>query len=45
MFARMRTASKFFAIGLTVGLLFAPQSGEVLRRQIKDRIGSAVPGR
>lgn len=45
MFNRMRTASKFFAIGLTVGLLFAPHSGEALRRRIKDRIGSAIPGR
>ena len=45
MFARMRTAMKFFTIGLTVGLIFAPRTGEELRRQIRNRIGATVSSR
>ncbi|MCS7255862.1 MAG: YtxH domain-containing protein [Thermomicrobium sp.] len=34
MLARLRTAAKFFTWGLLLGLLFAPASGQELRRRL-----------
>lgn len=34
MLGRLRTAAKFFTVGLALGLFFAPRSGEQTRKQL-----------
>jgi gas vesicle protein len=41
MLRNARTAVKFFVYGIIVGLLFAPQSGAELRKQIFGMLGDA----
>jgi hypothetical protein len=36
--SKLRVSAKFFALGLIVGLLFAPQSGRELREQLRKRL-------
>lgn len=42
MLRNARTAVKFFIYGIIVGLLFAPQSGAELRRQIFGLLGDTL---
>lgn len=42
MLRNARTAVKFFVYGVIVGLLFAPQSGAELRKQIFGALGEAL---
>lgn len=35
MLGRMRTALKFFTVGLAAGVLFAPRSGEETRDRVR----------
>jgi gas vesicle protein len=42
MLRNARTAVKFFVYGIIVGLLFAPQSGAELRKQIFGMLGDAL---
>lgn len=44
MLRNARTAMKFFVYGIIVGLLFAPQSGAELRKQIFDVFNEALGG-
>ncbi len=37
MFSRVRIAIRFFFMGLAVGILLAPRSGEETRRLVRDR--------
>ena len=37
MFSRVRIAIRFFFLGLAVGVLLAPRSGEATRRMLRDR--------
>jgi hypothetical protein len=37
MFSRVRIAIRFFFLGLAVGVLLAPRSGEETRRMLRDR--------
>lgn len=36
--SRLRTAAKFFTVGLLVGLLFAPRSGEETRHKLREHL-------
>lgn len=36
--SKVRVSAKFFTLGLVVGLLFAPQAGRELRRQVRERL-------
>lgn len=36
MLGRLRTATKFFTVGLALGLFFAPRSGEQTRKQVMN---------
>ncbi len=42
MLRNARTAVKFFVYGVIVGLLFAPQSGAELRKQIFGILGDTL---
>lgn len=42
MLRNARTAVKFFIYGVIAGLLFAPQSGAELRKQVMGMIGDAL---
>lgn len=42
MFSHMRTAMKFFAYGLAIGILFAPRSGKESRGMLFDWINRTV---
>lgn len=42
MLRNARTAVKFFVYGIIIGLLFAPQSGAELRKQIFGMLGDAL---
>jgi gas vesicle protein len=42
MLRNARTAVKFFVYGVVVGLLFAPQSGAELRKQVFGMIGETI---
>lgn len=42
MLGRLRTALKFMAYGLLIGILFAPRSGAETRREVVHRIGSTM---
>jgi gas vesicle protein len=42
MFSRTRVATKFFAYGLVIGLLFAPGSGAENRERLKSWISEQV---
>jgi gas vesicle protein len=42
MLRNARTAVKFFVYGVVVGLLFAPQSGAELRKQLMAMIGDTL---
>lgn len=44
MIGRLRAGAKFFTVGLALGLLFAPSSGEKLREQVRSRFSSYMPG-
>jgi hypothetical protein len=44
MIARLRTAAKFFTIGLALGILFAPDSGVKVRERLIARIRVYLPG-
>jgi gas vesicle protein len=37
MFSRVRLAIRFFFVGLAVGVLLAPRSGEETRRLVRER--------
>ncbi|HEX2221771.1 MAG TPA: YtxH domain-containing protein [Candidatus Limnocylindria bacterium] len=37
MFSRVRIAIRFFFVGLVVGVLLAPRSGEETRRMVRER--------
>lgn len=37
MFSRVRIAIRFFFVGLAVGILLAPRSGEATRRMIREK--------
>jgi YtxH-like protein len=37
MFSRVRIAIRFFFVGLAVGVLLAPRSGEETRRMLRER--------
>jgi gas vesicle protein len=37
MFSRVKTAIRFFFVGLTVGVLLAPRSGKATRRLLRVR--------
>jgi len=37
MFSRVRTAIRFFFVGLAVGVLLAPRSGEETRRMLREK--------
>lgn len=39
MLGRMRTAAKFFTLGLLAGLLFTPRSGAETRQQLRGWLG------
>jgi gas vesicle protein len=42
MLRNARTAVKFFVYGIIVGLLFAPQSGAELRKQVFGMLGDTI---
>ena len=42
MFSRVRTAIRFFFVGLAVGVLLAPRSGEETRRLLRERADSLL---
>jgi hypothetical protein len=42
MFGLLRTAVRFFVIGVGVGVLFAPRPGEETRRAIREKLDSIV---
>jgi hypothetical protein len=42
MFSRVRTAIRFFFVGLAVGVLLAPRSGEETRRMLRERADSLL---
>lgn len=44
MMGRLRTAAKFFTIGLVLGILFAPDSGADLRERFLARARGYLPG-
>lgn len=37
MFSRVRIAIRFFVVGLAVGVLLAPRSGEETRRMVREK--------
>ncbi|MCM8745421.1 YtxH domain-containing protein [Thermomicrobium sp. CFH 73360] len=45
MLGRLRTAAKFFAWGLLLGLLFAPASGQELRRRMVRWVMGCIEAR
>ncbi|MEZ4523082.1 MAG: YtxH domain-containing protein [Thermomicrobiales bacterium] len=44
MTGRFRAAAKFFTVGLVLGIMFAPESGENMRQRIIDYLRSMLPG-
>ena len=42
MFSRVRIAIRFFFVGLAVGVLLAPRSGEETRRLLRERADSLL---
>lgn len=44
MIGRLRAGAKFFTVGLALGMLFAPSSGEQLRERLRSQLLSYVPG-
>ena len=44
MIGRLRAGAKFFALGLALGLLFAPRSGQSARQELMDRVKATLPG-
>lgn len=44
MIGRLRAGAKFFTLGLVLGLLLAPDSGEGTRAQLIGKVKGAVPG-
>ena len=42
MFSRVRIAIRFFFLGLAVGVLLAPRSGEATRRLLRERADSLL---
>ena len=44
MIGRLRTAAKYFTVGLVVGVLFAPDAGADMRERIRTRLLGYVPG-
>jgi gas vesicle protein len=44
MFGRLRAGAKFFTIGVILGLLFAPESGQEFRDQLKSRVTGKFRG-
>ena len=42
MLGRIRAGAKFFTVGVLVGLMFAPESGESLRQRLVSDVGSLV---
>lgn len=42
MLGRLRTAAKFFTVGLAIGLFFAPRSGEQTRKQVKSAVVDTI---
>jgi hypothetical protein len=42
MFSRVRIAIRFFFVGLAVGVLMAPRSGEETRRLLRERADSLL---
>ncbi|MDW8060916.1 MAG: YtxH domain-containing protein [Thermomicrobium sp.] len=45
MLGRLRTAAKFFAWGLLLGLLFAPASGQEARRRLLHWVTAQLESR
>ena len=44
MIGRLRAGAKFFTLGLALGLLFAPESGQEFRGQLKSRVTGMLKG-
>jgi hypothetical protein len=44
MIGRLRTGAKFFTVGLILGLLFAPDSGALMRARLRARALRYMPG-
>ncbi|CAN5469719.1 hypothetical protein BH23CHL2_BH23CHL2_03920 [soil metagenome] len=44
MLGRLRTAAKFFTIGLIAGIIFAPDSGARMRERIVSCVRGYIPG-
>ena len=42
MFSRVRIAIRFFFVGLAVGVLLAPRSGEETRRMLREKADSLL---
>jgi hypothetical protein len=42
MFSRVRIAIRFFFVGLAVGVLLAPRSGEETRRMLREKADSIL---
>jgi gas vesicle protein len=44
MFSRVRTAIRFFFVGLAAGVLLAPRSGEDTRRMLREKADNLLDG-
>jgi gas vesicle protein len=44
MFSRVRIAIRFFFVGLAVGILMAPRSGEQTRRMLREKADGLLNG-
>jgi hypothetical protein len=44
MFSRVRIAIRFFFVGLAVGVLLAPRSGEETRKMLREKADSLLNG-
>ncbi len=44
MIGRLRTAVKFFTIGVALGILFAPEAGAKMREHLVTKILALMPG-